>query len=471
MPTPLLPPPVLVPPPSTPLEFPFDPPLSPRYSIRFLQASDRAVCVRLISHSFMYHNPVDVAYRRPSSGYDAVTAMIFDHCLPHHLSFAIVDNEYRAKQGRQEADAASSSSAPSPHERVDHDADRDADVLDTPVAGVIINHDACWRVDWSALRSSPTPSPMADTFALFAQLRAHDLRKEPSHPFHSLYSDPPVDTQWPAGEHLHVFLLATRCAYKGERLASYLCQASYYWARQMGFESLHTEASHPATAHIFMKAPINGVVTHRYAPRELVSTGEDGKEYRRWEGAEEDVVAVHASIDQALTFSLLPFPMSLTHLPPSSPLPTWLSPEFSSVTLTRAELSVLTLTECTPTDLPSAPPSDPSALSSASFSVPGYRVLSIRGPLVLSLIGVMLRVVRPLARGRVSVLAVSSYDTDAVAVREEDVDTAIRLLELQGHTVKHQPRSSAASHSHTSPHTNGTGPQQGSRSPVIMSSD
>ena len=280
-------------------------------------------------------------------------------------------------------------------------------------------------MDWSALRSSPNPSRIADTFALFTQLRANDLRKSPTHPFHSLYSDPPEDTQWPPGEHLHVFLLATHHEYKGQRLASYLCQAAYYYAQQLGFESLHTEASHPATAHIFQSKPIPGVVTHRVSPKDVLCKREDGTEWKRWEGLEGyDVVAVHATIDQSLTFTLLPHPLTLTRLEGGAGVPGWVSPVFASVVVRREETSVLTLTAATPEGL---------------GGIGGYRLLTVKGPLDLGLVGVMLRVVRPLARGRVTVLAVSSFDTDAVAIREEDVDTAIRLLEMAGHSVKFEP--------------------------------
>ena len=56
-------------------------------------------------------------------------------------------------------------------------------------------------------------------------------------------------------------------------------------------------------------------------------------------------------------------------------------------------------------------------------------------------------------------LTVSSYDTDAVAVREEELDTAIRLLETAGHSVKFEPAkmpSEEAEHSGATPQGQGS---------------
>ena len=119
---PFLPPPVLVPPPSTPFNFPFDPPLPERYTVRLLQPTDRAVCLRLICHSFAYHNAVDSAYGLPASSFAPVMGLLVDHCIPHNLSFVILDTQHTPR--------TPPTTSPAPP-TLDADDDPDA-LLDSP---------------------------------------------------------------------------------------------------------------------------------------------------------------------------------------------------------------------------------------------------------------------------------------------------------------------------------------------------
>ena len=392
--------------------------------MRFLLPTDRAACIPLICHSFMYHNSIDSVYHYTTSAFTALYAAFFDHCLSQQLSFVIEDSEFPTQQAA--AQAFPDWDPETDEQQLDHDAHLQR--VQSAIVGVVLNHDASRRFDWSRLRRQ---DHLNDTFAVFQQMGANDLRASPSHPLHRLYHPPPYEPSYAAGTNLHCFILVTSCQHQKQKLAAYLSAATYHYARQLGFDCLHVEATHPATLRIFTAAPLmRGIVTHRIRLSDVVNKTEDGKEWRRWADDDSEISVVHVDIDQSLLLSLLPHQLSLTRLAPASTLPSWTSSVFASVTVTSKELSVLTLTSCTP-PLSALPPS--------SQSRSGYRALMVAGTLDLNQVGVLHRLLSPLRVGRVPVLAVSSFDTDALILREEDVDVAVRLLEAEGHKVRFAP--------------------------------
>lgn len=65
----------------------------------------------------------------------------------------------------------------------------------------------------------------------------------------------------------------------------------------------------------------------------------------------------------------------------------------------------------------------------------GFRCLEVRGPFAFESIGVLASLAAPLARARIPILAVSTFDTDFLFVRELHLADAIRALEKAGHAV------------------------------------
>jgi hypothetical protein len=93
---------------------------------------------------------------------------------------------------------------------------------------------------------------------------------------------------------------------------------------------------------------------------------------------------------------------------------------FLSITRTRDELSIV------------APePSVPAAV----LCDRGWRCLMVAGPLDLSLTGVLAALASPLAEARVSVFAVSTFDTDYLLVKDERLAVAVETLRRAGHRV------------------------------------
>ncbi len=70
----------------------------------------------------------------------------------------------------------------------------------------------------------------------------------------------------------------------------------------------------------------------------------------------------------------------------------------------------------------------------------GWRALHIVGPLAFDLVGIIASVTVPLAAADVGVFVVSTYDTDLVLVRDEDLEGAIAVLADAGHPVRPAPR-------------------------------
>jgi uncharacterized protein len=66
----------------------------------------------------------------------------------------------------------------------------------------------------------------------------------------------------------------------------------------------------------------------------------------------------------------------------------------------------------------------------------GFRCLEVSGPIPFDATGVLAAITLPLARARVPILAIATFDTDYVLVRDDRLSAAIRALERAGHPVR-----------------------------------
>jgi hypothetical protein len=64
-----------------------------------------------------------------------------------------------------------------------------------------------------------------------------------------------------------------------------------------------------------------------------------------------------------------------------------------------------------------------------------WRLLKLEGPFHFAATGALVSVARPLAEAGVSLLAVATYDTDYLLVREEQITLAKTVLTAHGHTI------------------------------------
>jgi hypothetical protein len=113
--------------------------------------------------------------------------------------------------------------------------------------------------------------------------------------------------------------------------------------------------------------------------------------------------------------------IAVARLDPHAPTPAWAAEgSVSSVTRTAEELSVVCAAAGVPTEVQAER---------------GWRCLRVAGRLDFSLTGVLASIAGPLAVGKVSLFALSTYDTDYVLVREQDLTVAIECLRAAGHEV------------------------------------
>jgi uncharacterized protein len=65
-----------------------------------------------------------------------------------------------------------------------------------------------------------------------------------------------------------------------------------------------------------------------------------------------------------------------------------------------------------------------------------WRIIKVMGPLDFSLVGIIADLSSILRNKNISIFTVSTYDTDYILVKQNDLDTAIEALEESGHTVR-----------------------------------
>jgi uncharacterized protein len=122
-----------------------------------------------------------------------------------------------------------------------------------------------------------------------------------------------------------------------------------------------------------------------------------------------------------LKFRQLPGPYAIVRLAPDAPTPDWATNgDFTSITRTADELSIVCPTEHLPPDV---------------HSSHCWICLKLEGPFPFSLTGVLLSFIEPLSKNGISIFAIATFDTDYVLVQEESSTTAIELLKRAGHKM------------------------------------
>jgi hypothetical protein len=114
-------------------------------------------------------------------------------------------------------------------------------------------------------------------------------------------------------------------------------------------------------------------------------------------------------------------PYAIVRLAADAPLPGWATRgEFTSITRTSEELSVVCPIENLPADVRSRH---------------RWICLKLQGPFEFSLTGVLLSFIEPLSSKGIPIFAVSTYDTDYVLIQEEWAGAAVDALRQAGHLL------------------------------------
>jgi hypothetical protein len=122
-----------------------------------------------------------------------------------------------------------------------------------------------------------------------------------------------------------------------------------------------------------------------------------------------------------LSLIIMPQRFAICRLSADEPIPTFLSHSpFFSITQTSDELSVVLSEEIVPADWKAET---------------GWRCLKVIGPLDFDLTGSLASLAMPLCAADISIFVISTYDTDYLLVREENLKKATQILLKSGHAV------------------------------------
>lgn len=101
--------------------------------------------------------------------------------------------------------------------------------------------------------------------------------------------------------------------------------------------------------------------------------------------------------------------------------PSYLEDEFCFIGKTDEELSLVCLTENAP--------------ENPIEREDGWRAFRIQGVLDFSLIGILSKIAGILADEKIGIFAVSTYNTDYILLKKENIEKAITALKAYGYTV------------------------------------
>jgi hypothetical protein len=128
------------------------------------------------------------------------------------------------------------------------------------------------------------------------------------------------------------------------------------------------------------------------------------------------------SIPGSMNLEAIQIRLAVCRLDAGSDVPSWVdqSREFTSVTRTMDELSVVCARDDVPEGVPMEGP---------------WRAFRVKGPIVMTLIGIVAALANPLAAAGIPIFAISTFDTDYILVHEPDFDAAVGALTQAGHVV------------------------------------
>ncbi|MFL9814547.1 ACT domain-containing protein [Stutzerimonas sp. VN223-3] len=121
-----------------------------------------------------------------------------------------------------------------------------------------------------------------------------------------------------------------------------------------------------------------------------------------------------------LSFSVLPKSFVVARLEPSADVPSTVlaSRDFISITRTDDELSIVcsenVATDLTKVDQP-------------------WRAIKVHGPFAFDQTGVLASFLSPLASASIGIFATSTFDTDYILVKSENLEHAVQALQVAGH--------------------------------------
>lgn len=126
-------------------------------------------------------------------------------------------------------------------------------------------------------------------------------------------------------------------------------------------------------------------------------------------------------INKKLNMKLLDGKYGVCRLSTNEAVPAWgFKGEFFSITKTEDELSIVCLEE---------------NISEEIRCEKGWRILKVEGPLDFSLVGILSKISGLMAKNDISIFAISTYDTDYILIKDENIKMAIGVLNKDDYNV------------------------------------
>jgi len=112
---------------------------------------------------------------------------------------------------------------------------------------------------------------------------------------------------------------------------------------------------------------------------------------------------------------------AICKLDKSDSIPEWATiKNVYSISRTLEELSIVCLEENVPNDI---------------TCERNWRMLKIEGPLDFNLVGILSSIIEPLAKAKISIFAISTYNTDYIMVKSKQFAQTIHVLKEKGFNI------------------------------------
>ena len=114
---------------------------------------------------------------------------------------------------------------------------------------------------------------------------------------------------------------------------------------------------------------------------------------------------------------------SVIKLSPTETMPSWVTNcDVFSITRTNEELSIVCPSECLPTN------EDFKEVEN------DWKCIKVEGVLDFGLTGILASLANPLAENKISIFAISTFNTDYLLVKNHSIEKAKLVLENEGHS-------------------------------------
>jgi len=117
---------------------------------------------------------------------------------------------------------------------------------------------------------------------------------------------------------------------------------------------------------------------------------------------------------EKLTLSILPEKLGICHFDKNSEIPDWAKDiSFCSITRTKDELSIV----CPQDKIPGG-----------VMVERDWRAFKVQGPLGFTMAGIVASLAKPLADAEISIFYISTFETDYLLVKEENLEKVKKIL-------------------------------------------